>query len=52
MATITPIREPERPRSHAHAAQTLGDTPFLAYALVQAFKFFIAIVSKRWPHIT
>lgn len=40
-----------RPRSHAHAAETLDDAPFLAYALVQAFKLFIALASKRWPGV-
>ncbi len=42
----------ERPRSHAHASDTLEDVPFLAYALVQSFKLFIALVGRKWPHIT
>lgn len=41
-----------RPTSHAHAADTLGDAPFVAYALVQSFKLFIALVAKRWPHLS
>lgn len=36
-------------RSHAHAAQRLGDTPYLAYCAVQACKLFLALVGKRWP---
>jgi hypothetical protein len=52
----------DRPRSDAHAVQTrplnaaqavanLSDGPFIAYALAQAFKLFISLVSKRWPEI-
>lgn len=38
-------------RSHAHAAQTLDDVPFLAYCLVQAAKLFVALIAKRWPQL-
>lgn len=44
-----PIDEPIR--SHAHAEQTLGDTAYLAYVLVQACKLFIALACKRWPRL-
>lgn len=44
-----PHREPIR--SDAHAVATLGDAPFLAYALMQAFKLFTALVCKRWPQL-
>lgn len=38
-------------KNHAHAAKTLGDTPYLAYVLVQSFKLFIALVGRRWPEL-
>lgn len=41
----------DRPRSHAHAAETLADVPFLVYAVVQAIKLFLSLVGKRWPHL-
>lgn len=44
-------QEVERPRNDAHAVQTLDDAPFIAYALVQAFKLFISLVRKRWPEL-
>lgn len=44
-----PVDEPIR--SHAHAEQTLGDTAYLAYVLVQACKLFIALACKRWPRL-
>lgn len=43
--------EPEPVRSDAHATQELDDGPFIAYALVQAFKLFTALVCKRWPRL-
>jgi len=49
----TPMRPTSR--SHvptaAHAVESMPDAPFLAYALVQSFKLFIALVSKRWPEV-
>lgn len=42
----------EKPRSHADAAERLSDAPFLAYALVQSMRLFIALVSRRWPEAT
>ena len=41
-----------RPRNDAHAAQTLSDGAFLAYALVQAMKLLQALIRKRWPDIS
>jgi hypothetical protein len=41
----------EQIRSHAHAEAALDDAPYLAYALVQAMKLFIALVGKRWPQV-
>lgn len=32
-------------------AERLDDAPFVAYALIQGFKLFSAIVCKRWPHL-
>lgn len=46
-----PHRGAEPIRSDAHAAATLGDGPFIAYALIQAFKLFTALVTKRWPQL-
>jgi hypothetical protein len=31
--------------------ESLGDTAYLAWALVDAFRVFIAHVAKRWPDI-
>lgn len=50
MTAPVPIRD-ERITSHAHANAALDDAPYLAYALVQAFKLFIALVTKRWPRL-
>jgi len=33
------------------AVQSLDDGPFIAYALIQAFKLFTALVTKRWPQL-
>jgi len=38
-------------RSHDHALKTLGDTPYLAYTLVQTAKFLTALLVKRWPNL-
>lgn len=46
-----PRPRPEKPRSDAHAVETLGDEPFIAYALVRAFTLLIALLRKRWPEI-
>lgn len=37
--------------SSAEATQTLDDGPFVAYALLQAFALFAALVKKRWPQL-
>ena len=42
---------PERIRSHAHAADTLPDAPYVAYALIQAAKLLTALLVRRWPHL-
>jgi hypothetical protein len=42
---------PEPIRSHAHAAEKLGDAPFLAYCLIQGFKLTISLLGKRWPEL-
>ena len=42
----------QRPRNDAHAVQVLEDAPFVAYALIQAMKLFIALMKKRWPELT
>lgn len=47
-----PRREDYRPKSDAHAAQTLPDAPYIAYCLVQGFKLIMALIRKRWPEIT
>ena len=41
----------DRPKSDAHALQTLGDVPLVLYAAKQAAKLFWAIVTKRWPEL-
>jgi len=47
-AAPTPIRQrADAPRGPDH----LPDTEFVVYALVQAFKTFISLAAKRWPHI-
>ena len=38
-------------KSHAHAAKSLADAPFVAYALVQGFKLTISLIAKRWPEL-
>ncbi len=43
--TPTPIT------NDVQAAHSLDDGPFIAYALIQAFKLFSALVTKRWPHL-
>ncbi len=48
---MTESRSIERPRSDAHAADKLADAPFIAHALIQSFKLFIALVCKRWPEL-
>jgi len=40
---------PPRIQSHAHAAETLDDTRYLVYCLVNAAKHFISLMCKRWP---
>jgi hypothetical protein len=42
----------DRPRSDAHAAASLGDAAFIAYALMQGFKLIMALFRKRWPELT
>jgi hypothetical protein len=42
---------PDRPRSDAHAAQTMSDGAFMAYCFVQGFKLIMALVRKRWPEV-
>lgn len=44
--TPTPIAEPIR--SHDHALKTLDDGPYIAYVLVQMFKFGTSLIVKRW----
>jgi len=41
----------ERPKNDAHAAKTLSDGAYLAYALCQAMKHLMALLRKRWPEI-
>jgi hypothetical protein len=41
----------ERPKNDAHAAKTLSDGAYLAYALCQAMKLLSALLRKRWPEI-
>ena len=38
-------------RGDSRAADQLADAPFLAYALIQAFKLFISLAGKRWPEL-
>lgn len=38
-------------RSSSEADKTLDDAPYIAYALIQAFKLFTALVTKRWPQL-
>ena len=38
-------------RGDSRAADQLADVPFLAYALIQAFKLFISLAGKRWPEL-
>lgn len=45
------VQAPPRIQSHAHAAQTLSETSFLAYCLVAAAKHFITLACKRWPEL-
>jgi hypothetical protein len=46
----TPLRS-EPIRSHDHALKTLDDGPYLAYVLVQMFKFGTSLIVKRWAHL-
>lgn len=52
-----PARKPPPPidsgpiRSHDHALKTLDDTPYLAYVLVQMFKFGTSLIVKRWEQL-
>lgn len=45
----TPMEEPIR--SHDHALKTLDDGPYLAYVLVQMFKFGTSLIVKRWVQL-
>jgi len=38
-------------RSHDHALKTLDDAPYLAYVLLQMFKFGSALIIKRWVNL-
>ena len=50
-ATMDRRSPPDPIRSHGHAVETLDDAPFIAYALIQAFKLFASLVAKRWPQL-
>jgi len=38
-------------RSHDHALKTLDDGPYLAYVLLQMFKFGSSLIVKRWVNL-
>lgn len=49
--SVTRVVITETPKSHAHAADTLDDGPYIAYVLIQMFKFGITLMARRWPHL-
>lgn len=50
-SAVTKIYITEAPKSHAHASDALDDGPYIAYVMIQMFKFGTALLVKRWPSL-